>query len=207
MDGKFSQALELLIRAGKSESAAYGCRAAAATQNMGAGMEVGMGAPADLGRERSAPPAPAVINPEEGLGLQTSTESLEPSATSSSITNRRRTRISLFSTLTAPSNPPATASNSYSSNSSQSKRASVARALAANPNSTPFCLDRAARAAFPTAPWSPAISAHPSFKARISTSKLGTPFKISLSAGLGGGGGEGPSTRGSRTPVEEAPPP
>ncbi|KAG8893052.1 hypothetical protein FRC01_013801, partial [Tulasnella sp. 417] len=130
MGGQYPQALELLIALANQN-----LRLMAAVeqqrleqqqqqlQNIGAGMEVGSGVPVDLRRERSAPPAPAVMNPEEGLGLQTSGEHLEPSASSSSLTDRRRTRTSLLSTSTAPSNFTATASNSSSSNSSQSKRA------------------------------------------------------------------------------------
>ncbi|KAG8926804.1 hypothetical protein FRC01_008346, partial [Tulasnella sp. 417] len=173
--------------------------------NMGAGLETGTGARVDLRRERSAPPAPAVMNAEEGLGLQTSAEHLDPSASSSSLTDRRRTRTSLLSTSTAPSNFTATASNSSSSNSSQSKRASVAHS---QQTPTPPVSPRpSSTSGFPTTPSSPAISTRPSFKARISTPKLGRPFKISLSTVLGRDGGEGSSTRGLATPAEEVPPP
>ncbi|KAG8930072.1 hypothetical protein FRC01_003316 [Tulasnella sp. 417] len=109
-------------------------------------------------------------------------------------------------TSTAPSNftATATASNSSSSNSSQSKRASIAQSQQTQVH--PVGLDRAARAAF-QAPSSPAIWTQPSFKARISTPKLGTPFKTLPSACLGRDDGEGSSRRGLETLVEEVPPP
>ncbi|KAG8917707.1 hypothetical protein FRC01_002274, partial [Tulasnella sp. 417] len=212
LGGQYPQALELLIALANQN-----LRLMAAVEqqrleqqqqqqlNVGSGLEVGSGAPADLRRERSAPPAPAVMNPNEGLGLQTSGEHLEPSASSSSPTDRRRTRTSLLSTSTAPSNFTATASNSSSSNSSQSKRASVA-----HPQQTPtppVSPRPSSTGGFPTTPSSPAISTRPSFKARISTPKLGRPFKISLSTVLCRDGGEGSSTRGLATPAEEVPPP
>ncbi|KAG8917289.1 hypothetical protein FRC01_002558 [Tulasnella sp. 417] len=176
-------------------------------QTMGAGMEVETGARVDLRRERSAPPAPAVMNPDEGLGLETSAEHFEPSACPSSPTNRRPTRTSLLSTSTAPSNFTATAtgSNSVWSNGSQSKRASVGHA---QQTPTPTVSPRPSSAnGFPTTPSSPAIPSRPSFKARISTPKPGRPFKISLSTVLGRDGEEGSSTKGLATPVEKVPPP
>ncbi|KIO20750.1 hypothetical protein M407DRAFT_29644 [Tulasnella calospora MUT 4182] len=146
-----------------------------------------------------------MINPGEGLGLQTSAEHLQPYASSSSPTDRRRTRMSLLSTSTAPSNFTATASNSSSSNSSQSKRGSVAHS---QQTPTPPVSPRpSSTSGFPTTPSSPAVSARPSLKTRISTPKLGRPFRISLSTVLGRESGEGSSSRGLATPVEKVPPP
>ncbi|KAG8957213.1 hypothetical protein FRC00_004323, partial [Tulasnella sp. 408] len=213
MGGQYPQALELLIALANQN---LRLMAAVEQQRLEQQLQqlqlqnvsgaVGTGG-MDLRRERSAPPAPSTPNPDEGLGLQTSSEHLEPSASSSSSrTDRRRTRTSLLSTSTAPSNFTATASNSSSSNSSQSKRASGAHS---QQTPTPPVSPRPSSASgFPTTPSSPAVSTRPpSFKARISTPKLGRPFRISLSTVLGREGGEGSSTRGLATPVEEVPPP
>ncbi|KAG8944729.1 hypothetical protein FRC04_001582 [Tulasnella sp. 424] len=184
-------------------------------QNVGGGV--------DMRRERSTPPAPSApgVVPGEALGLQTgnnTTGHLQPSPSPS---DRRRTRTSLLSTSTAPSNFTA-ASNSSSSNSSQSKRASVAHSqqtptppVSPRPSSSNgFPASSTPGTARTRTPSSPAISPRPpSFKRRISTPKLGRPFRISLStvlgggSGTGGGSGDGASTRGLATPVEEVPPP
>ncbi|KAG9020895.1 hypothetical protein FS837_007770, partial [Tulasnella sp. UAMH 9824] len=159
----------------------------------------------DLRRERSAPPGPSTPNPDEGLGLQTSTDHLQPSASTSSSTERRRTRTSLLSTSTAPSNFTTAAPNSSSSSSSQSKRTSGAHS---QQTPTPPVSSRpsSSTSGFPTTPSSPVMSTRPpSFKARISTPKLGRPFRISLSTVLGREGGEGSSSRGLATRVGEPP--
>ncbi|KIO16125.1 hypothetical protein M407DRAFT_34243 [Tulasnella calospora MUT 4182] len=119
--------------AGASEFAVDGCcgatevRAAATAATAADRRWSSRSGGVDLRRERSAPPAPSATNLDEGLGLQTSAEHLQPSASSLSLTDRRRsTRTRLLRASTAPSNFTATASNSSSSNSSQSKRGSVA---------------------------------------------------------------------------------
>ncbi|KAG8930071.1 hypothetical protein FRC01_003315 [Tulasnella sp. 417] len=184
MGREFPQALELLIALANQN-----LRLMAAVeqqrlerqeqrQDMGAGMELGTGAQADWRIERSAPPAPAIMNTDEGLGLQTSAGHLDP------LLPRR-----LSPTAHAPI-PACSAPQPHRPTSPPPPQIHL-RLTALNPNAR----RSRTRSRLPRHRYFDSTV----FKARISTPKLRRPFKILLSTVSRRDSGEGSSTRGPPT--------